>query len=137
MYDENLVAPMREEAVAAGCQELRTEEAVDEALAKEGTALVFINSVCGCAAAMARPGLALALQNAEKKPTNAYTCFAGNDSDATNKARSYFVGIPPSSPAMGLLKDGQLVAMLNRHDIEGHSAQEVAMQLIESFNEHC
>lgn len=138
MYPEEIVAPMRQETVDIGFTELRTAEAVKEALDDAtGTALVFVNSVCGCAAGNARPGLALALAHGEKKPDHLYTVFAGNDGEATNAARSYFAGYRPSSPSMGLLKDGKLVAMLERMDIEGHSAQQVAMALIEAFNEHC
>lgn len=139
MYPEEIVAPMRQEAVAMGCQELRTGAAVDAALKdSQGTALVFINSVCGCAAGTARPGLQLALYHADVKPSKVYTVFAGNDVEAVAKVRSsYFVGMPPSSPCMGLLRDGHLVAMVHRHDIEGSSAQEVAQQLIAIFQQHC
>jgi putative YphP/YqiW family bacilliredoxin len=138
MYPEDVVAPMREEAVAIGCQELRTAEEVNRALkASKGTALVLVNSICGCAAANARPGLQLAIAHGDQRPDHLFTVFAGQDKEATQAARAYFTGYPPSSPSMGLLKDGKLVGMLQRVDIEGHSAQEVAMQLIELFNEHC
>ena len=136
-YPEDMIKPMRDEATDMGCEELRSGADAKAALAKPGTALVFINSVCGCAAAMARPGLRLALEHAEAKPDHVYTAFAGNDVDAVAVARDAFVGYRPSSPAMGLLRDGELVAMIERHDIEGHSAQEVAMTLITAFNEHC
>ena len=136
-YPEELVAPMRQEAVTAGCQELRTGEEVENAVAQTGTSLFFINSVCGCAAGMARPGLADALQTADPKPDNAYTVFAGNDVDAVNAVRESFVGMPPSSPCMGLLKDGQLVSIIHRLDIEGHSAQQVSDKLKGIFAEHC
>lgn len=139
MYPEEIVAPMRAEAVAMGCEELRTAAAVDAALKdSKGTALVFINSICGCAAGTARPGLHLALYHTDVKPDHVYTVFAGNDVDAVATVRrNYFVGMPPSSPAMGLLRDGKLVAMVHRHDIEGSSAQEVAQQLIKVFQQHC
>lgn len=136
-YPEELIKPMRDEAVEAGCEELRTAEDVEKAMGLPGTSLVFINSVCGCAAAMARPGLKLALEHAEVKPDHVYTAFAGNDTGAVAAAREHFAGYPPSSPCMGLLRDGHIVAMVERMDIEGHSAQEVAMSLIEAFHEHC
>lgn len=138
MYPEEVVTPMRQEAVMIGCKELRTAADVDSALKdSSGTSLVLVNSVCGCAAANARPGLQLALQHGDKKPDHLYTVFAGQDAEATNQARSYFAGYRPSSPSLGLLKDGQVVGVLERMDIEGYSAQEVAMKLIELFNEHC
>jgi len=138
MYPEEIVAPMRQEAVDMGCVELRTAEAVTKALKQgTGTAVVLVNSVCGCAAANARPGLRLALEHGDRKPDHCYTVFAGNDAEATQAARACFTGYPPSSPSIGLLKDGKLVGMLQRMDIEGHSAQQVAMQLIELFNAHC
>ena len=138
MYPEEMVAPMREEVKNLGFTELRTAEEAENALAtKTGTALVFVNSVCGCAAGMARPGLALALNTSEQKPNHLYTVFAGNDKEATDKARSYFLGYPPSSPCMGLLKDGKLVTMIQRMDIEGHTAEEVSNKLVDAFNTHC
>ncbi len=138
MYPEELIAPMRQEAVDIGCKELRSAEAVDEALKEsKGTALVLINSVCGCAAANARPGLKLAIEHAEKKPDHLYTVFAANDKEATEQVRSYFIGYPPSSPCFGLLKDGELAALVPRTEIEGFSAQQVAMKLIEACNTHC
>ena len=136
-YPEQIVEPMRQEAVAAGCTELKTADEVENAVSQSGTSLFFINSVCGCAAGMARPGLAHALQTADVKPDNAYTVFAGNDIEAVNAVRASFVGMPPSSPCMGLLKDGQLVSMIHRLDIEGHSAQQVSDRLKEIFSEHC
>ena len=136
-YPEHLVEPMRQEAVAAGCEELRSAEDVEAAISKGGTSLFFINSVCGCAAGMARPGLAHALKTSDIKPDNAYTVFAGNDIDAVNAVRASFVGMPPSSPCMGLLKDGQLVSMVHRLDIEGHSAQQVSDKLKEIFQDNC
>ena len=138
MYPEEMIAPMRKEITDMGFQELRTKEAAEKAMnEKKGTTLVFVNSVCGCAAGMARPGLALALNNAEFKPDNLYAVFAGNDKDATNVVRGHFHGYPPSSPCMALFKDSSLVAMVQRLDIEGHSAQEVANTLREAFNTHC
>ena len=138
MYPEELVAPMRKEVVDIGFEELRNAEDVDKALSGlKGTALVFVNSVCGCAAGMARPGLAMALRQSETKPDFLYTVFAGNDAEATAAARSHFHGYPPSSPSMGLLKDGQVAAMIQRMDVEGHSAEEVASVLTEAFQAHC
>ncbi len=138
MYPEHLVAPMRQEVVELGFEELRTAEQARDALtAREGTALVFVNSVCGCAAGMARPGLALALKHGGAVPDRLYTVFAGNDADATQTARSFFTGYAPSSPCMGLLKDGKLAAIIQRLDIEGHNAQQVADQLVQAFEAHC
>ncbi len=138
MYPEEIVAPMRQEAVDIGCRELTSAADVQEALgSSRGTSLVLVNSVCGCAAANARPGLRLALEHGDRKPDHLFTVFAGQDTEATQAAREYFTGYRPSSPAMGLLRDGKLVAFLERMDIEGYSAQEVAMKLIEAFNEHC
>ena len=138
MYPEEIVAPMRQEVVDLGFEELRTSEAVDEALSNQkGTALVFVNSVCGCAAGMARPGLALALKKTDAKPDHLYTVFGGNDAEATAQARTYFHGYAPSSPSMGLLKDGKLAVMIQRLDVEGHTTQEVADVLIDAFNAHC
>ena len=122
MYPEEMIAPMRKETTDMGFRELRTAEAAEKAMNEQkGTSLVFVNSVCGCAAGMARPGLALALKNAEYKPDNLYTVFAGNDKEATNVVRNYFHGYTPSSPCMALFKDGNLVTMIQRLDIEGHS----------------
>lgn len=138
MYPEEMIAPMRKETIDMGFHELRTKEAAEEAMTEhKGVTLVFVNSVCGCAAGMARPGLAMALSNAEFKPDNLYTVFAGNDSEATQVVRSNFHGYPPSSPSMALFKDGKLVTIIQRLDIEGHSTQEVAETLIEAFNTHC
>ena len=138
MYPEEMIAPMRKETTDVGFQELRTAEAAKTAMSNSnGTSLVFVNSVCGCAAGMARPGLALALTDAEFKPNNLYTVFAGNDKEATDIVRSYFHGYPPSSPSLALFKDGQLVTMIQRLDIEGHSTQEVAAALLDAFNTHC
>jgi len=138
MYPEELITPMRKETVDMGFAELKTSEDVQKALSdNKGTSLVFINSVCGCAAGMARPGIALALKNAEQKPDNLYTVFAGNDAEATAAARAHFHGYPPSSPAMGLLKDGKVAAMIQRLDIQGDTADQVSDKLIKAFNEHC
>lgn len=136
MYPPELVKPMREDLTNVGFEELHTSEAVDAALAKEGTTLVVVNSVCGCAAANARPGARMSLQN-EKHPTNIVTVFAGVDKEAVDKARSYMVPFPPSSPSMALFKDGELVHMLERHHIEGRPAELIAENLIDAYNEHC
>lgn len=137
MYDPELVQPMRDEVTRLGLKELRTATDVDAALAKPGTALVFVNSVCGCAAGGARPGLRLALEHAAKKPTAMYTVFAGMESDATQKARGYFAPYRPSSPQIALLKDGKLVTMIQRHDIEGQQPAAVAQMLTKAFEQHC
>ena len=137
MYPEEIVAPMRQELVDAGFTELKSAADVDEAVGKGGTALFVVNSVCGCAAGMARPGVRLALEHADKKPDHLFTVFAGNDGEATDAVRSTFTGYPPSSPCMGLLKDGQLVSMVQRMDIEGFSAQDVAAKLVDAFNDNC
>ncbi|NER19091.1 BrxA/BrxB family bacilliredoxin [Spongiivirga citrea] len=136
MYPPELVKPMREDLTSVGFQELYTEADVDAAIAKEGTTLVVVNSVCGCAAANARPGARMSLQNA-KSPTNLVTVFAGVDREATDKARGYMIPFPPSSPSMALFKDGELVHMLERHHIEGRPAEMIAENLIEAYNEHC
>ncbi len=137
MYDERLVTPMRQELTRLGVQELRTADEVDVALeTADGTALVVVNSVCGCSARMARPAVAIALQN-QIKPDRVTTVFAGQDVEATERARSYFTGYPPSSPQIGLLKDGQLVFMLERWQIEGRPADEIAHDLVNAFNRYC
>lgn len=136
MYPAELVKPMREDLTNVGFEELHTTEAVDNALAKEGTTLVVVNSVCGCAAANARPGARMSLQNA-KRPTNLVTVFAGVDKEATDKAREYMIPFPPSSPSMALFKDGELVHMLERHHIEGRPAELIAENLMDAYNEHC
>lgn len=138
MYDPRIVKPMREELTTLGVKELTTAAEVDEFMQanKAGTSLVVVNSVCGCAAGGARPGVKIALQNA-KKPKNLATVFAGQDKEATERARSYFHGYPPSSPSMALLKDGDVVKMLHRHDIEGCSPDEIATKLKVAFEEHC
>ncbi|WP_299112211.1 BrxA/BrxB family bacilliredoxin [uncultured Winogradskyella sp.] len=136
MYPAELVKPMREDLTNVGFEELHTTEAVDVAIAKEGTTLVVVNSVCGCAAANARPGARMSLQNA-KRPNNLVTVFAGVDREATDKAREYMIPFPPSSPSMALFKDGELVHMLERHHIEGRPAELIAENLMDAYNEHC
>jgi putative YphP/YqiW family bacilliredoxin len=137
MYDERLVAPMRRELTELGVEEMRTAEDVDNKLKNaRGTTLVVVNSVCGCAARMARPAVAKALNNSAR-PDTLTTVFAGQDNEATQRARSYFTGYPPSSPQIGLLKDGQLVFMLERHDIEGRSADEIAKDITAAFDKYC
>ena len=136
MYPAELVKPMREDLTNVGFEELHTTEAVDEALAKEGTTLVVVNSVCGCAAANGRPGARMRLQNA-KRPDHLVTVFAGVDKDATDKAREYMIPFPPSSPSMALFKDGELVHMLERHHIEGRPAELISENLMDAYNEHC
>ena len=136
-YSEILIAPMREDLTRIGIKETRTPEQVDEALTQaEGTVMVIVNSVCGCAAGKARPGVALALQH-DKRPDKAITVFAGADIDATARARSYFVPYPPSSPQIALFKDGALVYMLERHQIEGKFAEQIAQELTEAFDRFC
>ena len=136
MYPAELVKPMRLDLTSVGFEELHTIDAVDAAIAKEGTTLVVVNSVCGCAAANARPGAKMSLQN-DKKPSNLVTVFAGVDKDATNKAREYMIPFPPSSPCMALFKDGELVHMLERHHIEGRPADLISENLKDAYNEHC
>lgn len=136
-YDERFVAPMREELTRLGVQELRTADEVDATLKDaSGSTLVVVNSICGCAARNARPAVALALQH-EPRPQRLTTVFAGQDLDATARARTYFTGYRPSSPQIGLLKDGQLVYMLERHQIEGRSAADIARDLVAAFDAHC
>ncbi len=136
MYPAELVKPMREDLTKVGFEELTTAEAVNTALSKAGTTLVVINSVCGCAAANARPGATMSLQN-DKRPDNITTVFAGVDKDAVNAARDHMVPFPPSSPCMALFKDGELVHMLERHHIEGRPADLIAENLKDAYNVHC
>lgn len=137
MYDERLVAPMREDLTRLGVEEMRTVEAVDAKLRDAaGTTLVVVNSVCGCAARNARPAVAQALQHAVK-PDTATTVFAGQDLAAVKQARTYFTGYPPSSPQIALLKDGKLVFMLERHQIEGRTAEDIAQDLTGAFDRYC
>lgn len=138
MYPTEIVAPMKAEVTENGFQELLTAADVDNALQKPGTALLFINSVCGCSAGTARPGVIAALKNANKKPDQALTAFAGYDSEAVAKAReSYLMPYPPSSPCIALLKDGQVVHMIERHMIEGRPADMIAANLLQAFEQHC
>lgn len=137
MYDEMLVEPMRRELTRLGIEETRTAQEVDAVLGeKKGTVLVVVNSVCGCAAGMARPAVALAVDHGVK-PDRMITVFAGNDREATQRAREYFVGYRPSSPAIALIKDGQVVKMFERHQIEGRAAHDIAAELVASFDAHC
>jgi len=136
-YPEILIQPMREDLTRLGFEELRTPEQVDETIRNsQGTLMVVVNSICGCAAGKARPGVALALQH-DVKPDKVATVFAGADIEATEKARSYFTGYGPSSPSIALLKDGKLVYMLERYQIEGRDAQEIAGELTQAFDEYC
>jgi bacilliredoxin len=137
MYDETFVGPMRQELVRLGFEELRTPEAVDAQLpGGKGTTLVVVNSICGCAAGRARPGVALALQGGAR-PGRLLTVFAGQDREATERARSHFEGQPPSSPSVALFKDGALVFMMHRREIEGRDAPEIAEHLKEAFEKYC
>ena len=136
MYPPELVRPMREDLTKVGFTELYSATDVENALNKEGTTLVVVNSVCGCAAANARPGANMSLQN-DKKPDHLVTVFAGVDTDAVNAARAHMVPFPPSSPSMALFKDGELVHMLERHHIEGRPAQMIAENLKGAYNEFC
>ena len=136
-YPEIMIRPMREDLTRLGVEELRTAEEVDETVKNsKGTLMVVVNSICGCAAGKARPGVALALQN-EVKPDKVATVFAGADIEATEKARSYFTGYRPSSPSIALLKDGELVYMLERYQIEGRDAQQIAGELTKAFEQFC
>jgi len=136
-YPEFFVAPMREELTRLGVQELRTPEDVDRAVREtSGTVMIIVNSVCGCAAGKARPGIALAMQS-DTRPQFAGTVFAGADVEATERARGYFTGYPPSSPSVALLRDGKLVYMLERRQIENQSAQDIARSLVAAFEKHC
>lgn len=136
-YDERFVAPMREELTRLGVAEMRTPDEVDATLKDaRGTTLVVVNSICGCAARNARPAVAAALKHA-KRPDKLTTVFAGQDTEATSRARSYFTGYQPSSPQIALLRDGKLVYMLERSQIEGRSADAIAVDLVTAFEEHC
>jgi putative YphP/YqiW family bacilliredoxin len=137
MYDERMVTPMRQELTRLGIEELRTPEEVDAKLkSTKGTTLVVVNSVCGCSARNARPAVASALQN-DVRPDALTTVFAGQDTAATSRARSYFTGYAPSSPQIALLKDGRLVYMLERHQIESRSATAIAQDLTSAFEKYC
>jgi putative YphP/YqiW family bacilliredoxin len=136
-YPEIMIQPMREDLTRLGVKELKTADDVDETIKNsKGTLMVVVNSICGCAAGKARPGVALALQN-EVKPDKVATVFAGADIEATERARSYFSGYGPSSPSIALLKDGELVYMLERYQIEGRDAQQIAGELTRAFEEYC
>ncbi|MGH9581247.1 MAG: BrxA/BrxB family bacilliredoxin [Terriglobales bacterium] len=137
MYPEIMVIPMREELTRLGVEELRLANDVDQALARsQGTVLVVVNSVCGCAAGRMRPAVRLALEHSVK-PDRIVTVFAGQDRDATERARSYFEGYPPSSPSIALLREGKLVHMLERSDIENREAEDIAAELTQIFDKHC
>src|SRR4026209_3023633 len=136
-YPEIMIRPMREDLTRLGVEEWKTPDAVDEAVNNsEGTCMVVVNAICGCAAGEARPGVALALQH-EVKPDKVATVFAGADVEATERARSYFTGYGPSSPSIAILKDGELVYMLERYQIEGRDATQIAAELTKAFEQHC
>ncbi len=137
MYPELMVIPMREELVRAGIKETRTAEEVDATLAEPGTTLVVVNSICGCAAGKARPGIRLALANSANQPDRKITVFAGQDREATERARSYFEGHPPSSPSIAILRDGKLVYLMQRSQIEQSTAQQIAAELMRAFDGFC
>jgi putative YphP/YqiW family bacilliredoxin len=137
MYPAEIVVPMKAELTDAGFDEMVTATEVSETLSKEGTTLVVINSVCGCAAGTCRPGVLMAVQNATNRPTRLTTSFAGFDIEAVIEFRKLSLPYPPSSPAIALFKDGQLVNMVERHQIEGRPAQVIAQHLISIFDEHC
>ena len=137
-YPEMMIYGMRQELAQLGIEEAKTPEAVDEAVkGTDGTLMVVVNSVCGCAAGGVRPGIAMALQNAPSTPDRSITVFAGADIDATDKAREYFSGYMPSSPAIGILKNGELVQMFERRDLEGRPPAMIAQALVEAFGKHC
>jgi len=137
-YPEAMIQGMRQELAQLGIEETKTPEAVKDAVENtQGTLMVVVNSVCGCAAGGVRPGIAMALQNSQSKPDRTITVFAGADIDATDVARDYFAGYQPSSPSIGLIKDGRLVQMFERRDLEGRHPQQIAQALIGAFSEHC
>ncbi len=136
-YPEIMIKPMREELTRLGFEELKTSEQVDDTLQNaKGTVMVMVNSICGCAAGKARPGVALALQHSIR-PDKVATVFAGADIEATERARNYFTGYPPSSPSIALLKDGQVVYMMQRHQIEGRGPAQIAQELTQAFDQYC
>ena len=137
MYPELMVIPMREELVRAGIKETRTAEEVDAALTGPGTTLVFVNSICGCAAGKARPGVRLALANSANQPDRKITVFAGQDREATERARSYFQDNPPTSPSIAILRDGKLAYIMQRSFIEQSTAPQIAAELTRAFEEFC
>jgi putative YphP/YqiW family bacilliredoxin len=137
MYPEIMVIPMREELTRVGVQELRNAEEVDRAIANQaGTTMVIVNSICGCAAGRMRPAVRIALQNAAR-PEKMFSVFAGQDKEATDRARSYFTGYPPSSPSIALLRDGKLIHMIQRSDIEHREAVDIAAELKKAFDKFC
>lgn len=137
MYPEEIVQPMKEELTEHGFEELLNKEDVESQLKKEGTTLVMINSVCGCSAGTARPGVVMAVMNAAKKPDHLATSFAGFDIEAVQSIREHLMPYPPSSPAIALFKNGELVHFIERHQIEGRPAQMIANNLINAFNQYC
>ena len=137
MYPSEIVIPMKEELTEQGFNELLTSEDVDQALSQKGTTLVVVNSVCGCSAGSARPGVLMSIHNSSKKPDFLATSFAGYDLDAIKKLREHLLPYPPSSPAIAIFKDGNLVHMIERHQIEGRPAQMIAQNLIAAFEEYC
>ena len=136
MYPEELCAPMRAELTSVGFNELKTSNEVQNALDKKGTTLVVVNSVCGCAAGNARPGVKMAIKN-NVIPSHLATVFAGQDTEATDKVREYMLPYPPSSPCIALFKDGDVVHILERHHIEGRPAEMIAENLVDAFNSYC
>jgi putative YphP/YqiW family bacilliredoxin len=137
-YPEIMIHGMRAELAQLGIEETKTSEAVEDAIkSTDGTLMVVVNSVCGCAAGGVRPGIAMALQNSEAKPDRAITVFAGADIDATETARAHFTGYPPSSPAIAIIKNGELVQMFERKDLEGRHPMMIAEALVSSFSDHC
>jgi putative YphP/YqiW family bacilliredoxin len=137
MYPELMVIPMREELTRAGINETRTAEDVDQALKQPGTTMLVVNSICGCAAGKMRPGVRMAIANSASLPDHKITVFAGQDREATERARSYFEGHPPSSPAIAILRDGKLVYLMQRYIIEQSTAQQIAGELVRAFDEFC
>lgn len=136
LFMNDIVDAARKDIVEAGYNELKTPEEVEEAFAKKGTTLVMVNSTCGCAGGVARPAAANSI-HFDKRPDHLVTVFAGQDQEATERAREYFEGFPPSSPSFALMKDGKVVTMVERHDIEGYSPMEVTSKLQEVFDKHC
>lgn len=137
MYPAEIVMPMKAELTESGFEEMLSAQDVETTLQKEGTTLVVVNSVCGCAAGTCRPGVLMAVQNATKRPDRLVTSFAGFDIEAVNKVRQHLLPYPPSSPSIAIFKDGQLVTMIERHQIEGRPAQVIAQHLINEFDKHC
>lgn len=137
MYPEQIVTPMKEELTSQKFEDLVTPDQVEEALKQEGTTLLVINSVCGCSAGSARPGVLNALEKSEKQPNHRATSFAGFDMDAVSKVREHLLPYPPSSPSIALFKDGKLVHFLERHNIEGHTADMISSNLVAAFEEYC